>query len=177
VLFVPLRPAAAKAAQLLQNEEFSSMRRLLSSGLVVFAGLVVIPAAVAPPSGAQTDYTADPRFELLTSFFSKMDCPARHYVEVFLDAADRYALDWRLLPSLSFIESTGGRHAKGNNLFGWGTEEFDTPTAGIHAVGYRLATSSLYRDKDLDGILSTYNKSEDYPRRVKWVMRAIAPSE
>jgi hypothetical protein len=152
MLFVPLRPAAAKAAQLLQNEEFSSMRRLLSSGLVVFAGLVVIPAAVAPPSGARTDYTADPRFELLTSFFSKMDCPARHYVEVFLDAADRYALDWRLLPSLSFIESTGGRHAKGNNLFGWGTEEFDTPTAGITPlaiawlprlyIGTRISTGS-----------------------------------
>lgn len=153
------------------------MRRLLSSGLVVFAGMVVVPAAVAPPSGYPTDYKNDPRFVLLRSFFTKTDCPARHYAEVFLEAADRYALDWRLLPSLSFIESTGGKAARKNNLFGWGQAEFNTPTAGIHEVGYRLAYSSLYKDKDLDGILRTYNPAADYPDRVKSVMREIAPTE
>jgi hypothetical protein len=153
------------------------MRRLLSSGLVVFAGLVAIPAAVAPLTGTQVDYKNDPRFLVLRSFFAKTNCPARHYAEVFLEAADRYALDWRLLPSLSFVESTGGKAARNNNLFGWGTEQFSTPTAGIHAVGYRLANSSLYKDKDLDGILRTYNQSEDYPQRVKSVMRQIAPTE
>jgi len=139
--------------------------------------MVAIPAAVAPPSGTQIDYRNDPRFAQLRSFFSKTNCPARHYVEVFLEAADRYALDWRLLPSLSFIESTGGKAARNNNLFGWGQEEFPTPTAGIHAVGYRLANSSLYKDKDVDGILRTYNPSPTYPQRVKSVMRAIAPAE
>jgi hypothetical protein len=153
------------------------MRRLLSSGLVVFAGMAVIPAAVAPPSGTQANYRNDPRFALLRSFFSKANCPARHYAEVFLEAADRYALDWRLLPSLSFIESTGGKSARNNNLFGWGQEEFSTPTAGIHAVGYRLANSSLYKDKDVEGILRTYNPDPDYPKRVKSVMREIAPAE
>jgi hypothetical protein len=151
------------------------MRRLLSSGLVVFAGMVAIPIAVAPPTGPQIDYKKDPRFAVLKSFFSKSNCPARHYVEVFLDAADRYELDWRLLPSLSFVESTGGKMAKHNNLFGWGDARFATPTAGIHAVGYRLANSSLYKDKDLDGILSTYNTGPDYPQLVKSVMRRIAP--
>jgi hypothetical protein len=151
------------------------MRRLLSSGLVVFAGMVAIPVAVAPPTGPQTDYKKDPRFAVLRAFFSKSDCPARHYADVFLDAADRYELDWRLLPSLSYIESTGGKAARHNNLFGWGDARFSTPTAGIHAVGYRLANSSLYKDKDLDGILSTYNKGADYPDRVKSVMRRIAP--
>jgi hypothetical protein len=141
------------------------------------AGLVVIPAAVAPPSGTPTDYRNDPRFARLRSFFTKANCPARHYAEVFLEAADRYALDWRLLPSLSFIESTGGKAARNNNLFGWGQEVFPTPTAGIHAVGYRLANSSLYKDKDVEGILRTYNPDPDYPSRVKSVMRAIAPNE
>ena len=151
------------------------MRRLLSSGLVVFAGMVAIPVPVAPPTGPSIDYKQDPRFGKLKAFFSKANCPAKHYVEVFLDAADRYALDWRLLPSLSFIESTGGKMAKHNNLFGWGDARFSTPTAGIHAVGYRLANSILYKDKDLDGILSTYNENPDYPSRVKSVMRRIGP--
>lgn len=153
------------------------MRRLLSSGMVVFAGMVAIPVAVAPPTGPQnpTNYKQDPRFAILRSFFAKADCPARHYVEAFLDAADRYELDWRLLPSLSFIESTGGKAAKGNNIFGWGNAEFPSQAAGIHAVGYRLSNSSLYKDKDLDELLSTYNSSADYPERVKSVMRRIAP--
>ena len=151
------------------------MRRLLSSGLIVFAGMVAVPVAVAPLTGPKTDYKKDPRFAILRSFFSKSDCPARHYADVFLAAADRYDLDWRLLPSISYVESTGGKAAKNNNLFGWGTARFSTPTAGIHAVGYRLANSALYKDKDLDGVLSTYNRNADYPERVKAVMRRIAP--
>src|ERR1044072_553396 len=119
------------------------MRRLLSS--VVFAGIVAVPAAVAPHTQdePQADYKQDPRFRKLQSFFSKSDCPAEYYVEAFLAAADRHDLDWRLLPSLSFIESTGGKFTRNNNLFGWGEKRFDTPTAGIHAVGYRLANSVL----------------------------------
>lgn len=150
------------------------MRRLLSS--VVFAGMVAVPVAVAPPTDdPQSDYKADPRFVKLQAFFSRGDCPAEEYAEAFLDAADRYDLDWRLLPSLSFIESTGGKQAKHNNMFGWGEARFSTPTAGIHAVGYRLANSSLYKDKDLDGLLSTYNPVAGYPGLVKSVMRRIAP--
>ena len=44
-------------------------------------------------------------------------------------------------------------------------------------VGYRLAYSTLYRDKDLDGVLTTYNPDADYARKVKSVMRQIAPNE
>jgi hypothetical protein len=152
------------------------MRRLLSS--VVFAGMVAVPAAVAPyRDEPQADYKKDPRFKKLQTFFSKSDCPAEDYAEVFLDAADRYDLDWRLLPSLSFIESTGGKLAKHNNLFGWGGKRFPSPMAAIHMVGYRLANSSLYKDKNLDALLSTYNPAAGYPRLVKTVMRRIAPAE
>jgi hypothetical protein len=38
-----------------------------------------------------------------------------------------------------------------------------------------LAQSRLYRDKGLDGILSTYNPLEDYPRRAKKLMDRLAP--
>ena len=150
------------------------MRRLLSS--VVFAGMVAVPVAVAPLTDEpQTEYKKDPRFAKLQAFFSKADCPAEDYVEAFLDAADRYELDWRLLPSLSYIESTGGKLAKHNNMFGWGSAHFPTPTAGIHAVGYRLANSALYKDKDLDALLRTYNPVTGYGQMVKSVMRRIAP--
>jgi len=141
--------------------------------------MVSIPIAVAPQGEAEpvADYREDPRFEKLRSFFHKADCPAQEYTSAFLEAADRYDLDWRLLPSLSYVESTGGKAARNNNLFGWdsGRAEFSTPSAGIHAVGYRLANSILYKDKDLDSLLNTYNPLPEYAQKVKSVMRRIAP--
>jgi hypothetical protein len=158
------------------------MFKLFSSGLVVFAGMVSIPIAVAPQRLAApppADYREDPRADTLKTFFEKQDCPAQHYIEEFLDAADRYELDWRLLPSLAYIESTGGKAARNNNLFGWdsGRAQFSSPTAGIHEVGYRLTHSSLYKDKDLDGLLATYNPDAEYAGKVKAIMQQIAPEE
>lgn len=150
------------------------MRKLLPSGLVVFAGMIAPPIAFAPHA---QERPADYRFHLLKKFFQKGDCPAERYAQAFLDAADRYDLDWRLLPSLSYIESTGGKMARNNNLFGWdsGKAEFPTPVAGIREVGYRLANSSLYKDKDLDDVLATYNPDAEYAEKVKSVMRRIGP--
>ena len=153
------------------------MIRLLCGGMVMFAGMVTVPQAVAPQGGADRapDYRDDPRLERLRAFFDKANCPAQYYVDAFLEAADRYDLDWRLLPSLSYIESTGGKSARKNNIFGWGAAEFSSPSASIHEVGYRLANSILYRDKDLDDLLSTYNPLPEYAQKVKSVMRQIAP--
>ena len=157
------------------------MRRFLS-GSLMFAGMVYMPVTVSQrqtQTSQAPDYSSDPRTETLRKFFAKAGCPAMHYVKSFLEAADGYALDWRLLPSISFIESTGGKNARNNNLFGWdsGRAQFSTPTESIHAVGYRLAHSELYKDKDLDEILTTYNPDIEYGEKVKSVMRRIAPSE
>lgn len=158
------------------------MRRLLSAGLAVFAGVVSTPVAISLNQGQRSpapDYRIDPRLEALRGFFQKSDCPAVEYVGTFLEAADDYDLDWRLLPSISYVESTGGKAARHNNLFGWGSGRvrFLTPLAGIHAVGYQLAHSDLYRNKDLDELLATYNPSVEYAQKVKSVMRRIAPYE
>jgi hypothetical protein len=134
---------------------------------------------MVPKSDPAPEYRTDPRFAALRGFFEKTGCPAVAYAFDFLRAADDYDLDWRLLPSISFVESTGGKAARNNNMFGWdsGNAEFTSAVAGINQVGYRLAYSDLYRDKDTDGILATYNPDVSYAARVKSVMRQIAPSE
>jgi hypothetical protein len=148
----------------------------------MFAGMVSVPLAVSPGqtrTRPPADYRHDPRLGLLQRFFERGACPARELSHVFLEAADDYALDWRLLPSLSWVESTGGKMARNNNMFGWdsGRASFSSLSAGIHVVGYRLAKSGLYRDKSIDQILSTYNPSADYVRKVKSVLRRISPSD
>ena len=158
------------------------MRKVLTSGLAVFAGMVSLPANISKqqvPATPVPDYRHDARLKTLQKFFGKAGCPAQKYSQEFLVAADTNELDWRLLPSISFIESTGGKAAKNNNLFGWdsGRAGFASPVASIETVGYRLAHSDLYRDKDVDGILATYNPDEEYAERVKFVMHQISPSE
>jgi hypothetical protein len=161
------------------------MRKLLSNGLAVFAGVVSLPVAGTPADSAKpataehrNEPAKDPRLAFLRTFFQRGNCPAAKLSPVFLDAADMYALDWRLLPSLSFVETSGGKAARNNNLFGWdsGRAAFSSASAGIRAVASSLAHSALYRNKDVDGILKTYNRSAGYARKVKEVMRRIAPA-
>ncbi len=157
------------------------MMRIFSTGFVL-AGVVCSPAPISCVQTTRTtppDFRDDPRLTALRSFFTQAACPALHYSQAFLEAADRYALDWRLLPSISYVESTCGKFAPNNNFFGWdsGKARFDTPVQAIHRVGYRLSHSTLYRSKNVDTILASYNRNTDYPARVKSVMRRIAAVE
>src|SRR5262249_31123625 len=131
------------------------MKKLISGGLAVFAGVVSLPVAVSPHLGHKVpapDYRNDPRLERLRTVFSRGACPATQYAHVFLEAADDYGLDYRLLPSISYVESTGGKAARHHNLFGWasGQAQFSSPAASIHTIGYRLAYSERYKNKNVD---------------------------
>jgi hypothetical protein len=168
--------------QILKRGNFD-MRKLLSNGLAVFAGVVSLPGlgtnTASKPATAEhrPDPANDRRLAFLRAFFERSHCPAAELSAVFLEASDLNGLDWRLLPSLSFVESSGGKSARNNNLFGWdsGRAAFSSAAACIHSVASSLKNSALYRRKDLDGILKTYNSSLGYGRRVKDVMRRIAP--
>ncbi len=157
------------------------MRKFPAGSLALFAVLLALPSPVADQrAAALTPDTApaDPRRERLEKFFEERDCPAVVVSGVFVQAADAYGLDWRLLPSISFIESTGGKAMRKNNLFGWdnGQAEFPSLSDAIHAVGFSLANSRLYKNKDVDAILETYNPDAEYAGKVKSVMYRISPS-
>jgi hypothetical protein len=163
------------------------MRKFLSNGAMIFAGMVSVPAIVTSvdaklpqsPNIPAGTFKTDPRLPLLQKFFGSMDAPAKDYSHIFLTEADLYDLDWRLLPSISFVETTGGKAARNNNLFGWdcGRAEFTSMTDGIRTVAYNLGNSERYKDKDLDEVLLVYNPNPEYSRIVKSVMSRIAPAE
>ena len=158
------------------------MRKFLVSGAVIFAGIVASPMVVSPlvtRNVQAADYSKDPRLKSIRTFFTKLDCPAWQYAETFLEAADDYSLDWRLLPSLSYVESSGGKAAINNNFFGWnaGRTRFRSPADAIHVIGYNLSHSKMYRNKSLDAMLTTYNPVGEYAVKVKQVMRQISPTK
>jgi len=146
--------------------------------MAVMAGLLSVPIVTAvdreiPAPVRQTDPQADTRLLKLQKFFQ--NCPLRGASADFIEAADRYDLDWRLLPSISLVESGGGKVFRNNNVLGWdsGNRRFGSVQAGIRAVAARIATSQLYRDKDVDEVLATYNPDPAYVARVKSIMRKI----
>lgn len=147
--------------------------------VLLFAGLLAVPPGVSVSQGAARVTRVDdhdPRLERLEQFFAQRDCPLRDEAAEFLIAADENGLDWRLLPSLAIIESSGGKDYTNNNVFGWDScrESFDSVVAGIHFVADRLANSKLYKDKGLNEKLRTYNPLPDYPAKVKAVMISLA---
>ncbi|HKD07233.1 MAG TPA: hypothetical protein VKB79_15120 [Bryobacteraceae bacterium] len=156
------------------------MKRFLPSGVMLFAGVLGIASATVHD---EQDVTKRKKFDLreaiLRKFFSDNHCPAERYAAVFVKEADSYGLDWRLLPSLSMVESGGGKHARGNNLFGWanGKAAFHNFGEAIHQVAASLAHGRSYRGKDLEGKLLAYNPVRtDYRAIVTDMMRQISPS-
>jgi hypothetical protein len=153
--------------------------KLFQSGLVIVAGFLGAAAATghADHNITKTHPKPDVRVGLLRHFLKEKQAPAARYAENFILEADTHGLDWRLLPSLAFVESGGGKHCRRNNLFGWdnGTSKFPSPVAAIHHVARALAEARPYKGKSTQEKLEAYNESPDYKVLVTRVMRRISP--
>lgn len=62
----------------------------------------------------------DKRGEQLARFFEEKESPLASYAEYFIETADKYGLDWTLMPGISGIESSFGKRMPedSNNPFG-----------------------------------------------------------
>lgn len=157
------------------------MKVALIKSVVVSAALLLTPATTYPDhlAASQVPSRADDRASRLKMFFQKNGCPIADLAGDFITAADQHGLDWRLLPSISMIESSGGKRYLNNNIFGWDSCRvgFASIREGIHHVASRLAHSKHYKNKDLDEILSAYNPHDTYPPQIKYLMRMLGPAE
>jgi len=144
---------------------------------LIVAGLLAAPvtASVQQYKASADVKNADPRLSRLQKFFADRNCPLRDDAKDFLVAADQNQLDWRLLPSISFVESSGGKTYTNNNVLGWASckEKFSSVRAGIHYVAAQLGKSRRYKGKDTDKKLWLYNPTAEYRQRVRAVMRVI----
>jgi hypothetical protein len=152
------------------------LKRWITKGLVLCS--IFLPPAATSPAEVLTEkhYTKDSRFQRIKAFFQKRSCPMERYAADLIAAADQNHLDWRLLPSLALVESSGGKVFANNNVFGWDScrQKFPSIQAGIHTVAERLANSPYYRGKSLEGKLRAYNQNPHYVATVKKVMSQLA---
>lgn len=156
------------------------MKRFLQSGVVLFAGVLGIATASGQPDQDITKNRKkiDLRETILRKFLRDNHSTVEQYAGMFLSEADRNCLDWRLLPSISIVESGGGRTARGNNLFGWanGRIAFTTIGDAIHQVASALSHGKYYKGKDINGKLLAYNPNIEYGPMVLAIMRQISPT-
>jgi len=77
----------------------------------------------------------DARSLIITNWLTAYKAPLAPYGDVFVKAADKYGLDWRLLPAISMKESGGGRAIP--------VLRFDSWEDGIYGVAAGLKKSYL----------------------------------
>lgn len=119
------------------------------------------------------------RIERINRHFSERNMPLAGYGTQFAYAADRYGLDWRLMPAIAIRESSGGKQMCGHNPFGWAScrTDFESIEEAIEYVALNLAgenprTAPYYKDKTTREKLWFYNGTVNpkYPDEVLAIM-------
>jgi hypothetical protein len=99
---------------------------LLISTLVVFQLISLIPSKASGIESKELSFDVEfkkvNRKQALEKFFEKYNSPLKSNAETFIEVADKYGIDYRLIPSISCMESTCGKFLiEGTyNPFGWG---------------------------------------------------------
>lgn len=111
---------------------FTSLIFAVLFNIYLSTATVVIPQnqnfklfASIPQNGIQISESvihADARPKLIADFFKQYGSPLANVSQFFVETADRYDLDYRLLPSIAMQESKGGQKIVDSsyNPFGYG---------------------------------------------------------
>ncbi len=132
------------------------------------------------------------RIAKLEVYFSQWDLPAAEYAEAFVIEAEKYPeFDWRLVPAIAMLESTGFKNGvcrNGNvNGFGWGScnkgfAGFESAIAEVtrNLAGHDEDTDHWYpAGSSVEKIMRTYNPptvegiTPGYHKKIFSVMNAI----
>ncbi len=80
----------------------------------------------------------DKKAEILARYLVKYNSPLQYHAQDFIDAANTYNLDWKLVAAISGVESTFGKHIPGGyNGWGWGVY-------GTQAIFFNSWTEAIY---------------------------------
>ncbi len=148
-----------------------------------FASPVLAEPIVAESSAITQKNTIpkDIRVKILQTFLRKQNSPLAEYAYEFILVADRYKLDWRLVPAISGVESTFGKKIPANsyNAYGWanGNYSFQSWKDSIEIVSRKLKNNYINKGA---GSIAKIGKiyappSHTWVKKVKYFMRKIEP--
>jgi len=103
------------------------MKKIILLSTLLLCNLLVFASVYAESNSNKSvmfevEFKKVNRKEALEKFFEKYKSPLKGNAQTFIDEADRYGIDYRLIPSISCMESTCGKFLiEGSyNPFGWG---------------------------------------------------------
>ena len=155
----------------MSTSKYASIMPRPLSWLSTFALTVTACAGTPQPDAG----IPDNRNERLETFFRSFGCPTPYYVNEYLAAADTFAIDYRLLPAISVLESTCGIHQRRNNRWGWDSARkgFVSFRAGLEYIARQLSEGRYYKNKTLEEKVHMYNPRPQYARQLDSLMRKI----
>ena len=136
-------------------------------------------AALLKPIGEKG---SDSRAKILEKYLQQYDSPLAPFADTFVEIADKYKLDWKLVAAISGLESTFGKQIPNNSFNGWGwgiygdnTINFSSWKEGIETVSEGLKTKYIdkWGAKDIYEIGRLYAASPTWAQRVNYFMDKI----
>lgn len=142
---------------------------------ITYAALPSVESQISGNVGA-----ADTRIDRVKAYFSGYRSPLDIYADSFILMADKYNIDYCLLPAIAMQESAGGQRVVPgtNNAFGWGinskqTLSFDSYPQAIETVSKMIAKSYYQRGLNTpEKIGPVYNptNTNDWTGKVEYFM-------
>ena len=124
----------------------------------------------------------DNRAIILQEYLKQYGSPLASFALTFVQAADIFNLDWKLVAAISGVESTFGKQIPDNsyNGWGWGVYEnnvirFSSWTEGIQTVseGLRINYIDKWGAENVYQIGRIYAASPTWAQRVEYFMEDI----
>lgn len=116
----------------------------------------------------------DNRAQILREYLEKRNSPLAPYAKTFINEADKNDLDWRLVASISGLESSFGIHIPAYSFNGWGfgiygdnVKRFESWDEGISVVSKALRED--YMNKW--GAENVYDIGKRYAASPTWAVR------
>lgn len=144
--------------------------------LLINTQLPSMPLAMAESDVISHDQVAiitgkrvDPRAYILKNYLAQFESPLQNHAQDFVDAADYYKMDWKLVPAISGVESTFGKRIPGGfNGWGWGVYGtqaiyFKSWTDGIYTVSKGLKENYINK-----GLTEPYAMNRIYAASPTW---------
>lgn len=143
--------------------------------LIIIALLIVSPVK-GIDSNPSTQFTPpvieakelDPKAKILASYLSQYGSPLTYHAQDFIDAADEYGVDWKLVPSIAGVESTFGKHSYGYNAWGWGIYGDQTLDFASWRTGIFTVTGGLKENYINKGLTNPYLMNRVYAASRTW---------
>lgn len=122
----------------------------------------------------------DNRATVLRNYLEAQQSPLAPYAPEFVQQADLYKIDWKLLVAISGVESTFGKEVPCTNAWGFGvygdqTLCFTSYDAAIRTISQTLRTQYMdkWKETDIYSIGHSYASSPTWATHVNYFMNQI----